>query len=127
MSGEISRIGAHLDLRIVQSQCDFAVNDLTTINYPEIEGGLTCMQSEGFTTLTGMPQLSYGGLSENWLLKECGDRHWWNLAGQLGFANPNFHDALGNRLYAAFTAVRSLKSTHDTVSPQLPKTLVSKR
>jgi probable biosynthetic protein (TIGR04099 family) len=56
--------------------------------------------------LIGMPQLSHGGLSENWLLKECGHRHWLALAAKLGLASPDFRDAGGNRLYAAFTAVR---------------------
>jgi len=53
-----------------------------------------------------MPHLAYGGLSENWLLKECGHRHWTLLATALGLQKPDFRDADGNRLYAAFTAVR---------------------
>jgi probable biosynthetic protein (TIGR04099 family) len=53
-----------------------------------------------------MPHLALGGLSENWLLKECGHRHWMLLAAELGLSKPDFRDADGNRLYAAFTAVR---------------------
>jgi len=30
--------------------------------------------------LLGMPHLSTGGLSKNWLLKECGHLHWLYLA-----------------------------------------------
>jgi probable biosynthetic protein (TIGR04099 family) len=54
----------------------------------------------------GMPQLSYTGLSENWLLKECGDHHWDALAAHAGRATPDFGDDDGHRSYAAFTAVR---------------------
>ena len=54
----------------------------------------------------GMPHLSFGGLSENWLWKECGHRHWVTLAAKLGLPGPDFRDARGNRLYAAFTAIR---------------------
>lgn len=54
----------------------------------------------------GMPHLAFAGLSENWLLKECGHRHWMLLATALGLPKPDFRDAQGNRLYAAFTAVR---------------------
>ncbi len=53
-----------------------------------------------------MPHLSFRGLSENWLLKECGHRHWLLLASQLGLPDTDFRDAQGNRLYAAFTAIR---------------------
>ena len=34
--------------------------------------------------VAGMPQLSYTGLSENWLLKTCGDLHWQGLAALAG-------------------------------------------
>jgi probable biosynthetic protein (TIGR04099 family) len=54
----------------------------------------------------GMPHLSYTGLSENWLLKECGHRHWEALAGHAGQAQPDFRDDNGGRSYAAFTAIR---------------------
>lgn len=57
----------------------------------------------------GMPQLARNGLSENWLLKECGDRHWHALAAATGHAVPDFVDDDGERAYAAFTAV----SVHD--------------
>jgi probable biosynthetic protein (TIGR04099 family) len=54
----------------------------------------------------GMPQLSYTGLSENWLLKECGHRHWEALAAHAGRATHDFGDDGGHRSYAAFTAIR---------------------
>ncbi|WP_205803101.1 Pnap_2097 family protein [Burkholderia sp. Ac-20365] len=54
----------------------------------------------------GMPHLNYTGLSENWLLKECGHRHWEALAAHSGREQTDFHDDNGGRSYAAFTAIR---------------------
>jgi probable biosynthetic protein (TIGR04099 family) len=53
----------------------------------------------------GMPHLCLGGLSETWLLKECGHRHWFLLAQATGRAVPDFRDAAGAPVYAAFVAV----------------------
>ncbi|TCK23507.1 putative biosynthetic protein (TIGR04099 family) [Ancylobacter aquaticus] len=53
----------------------------------------------------GMPQLCLGGLSETWLLKELGHRHWMALAAMAGRAVPDFHDADGAPVYAAFSAL----------------------
>src|SRR5260370_42192318 len=54
----------------------------------------------------GMPQLASTGLSENWLLKECGHRHWEALAADTGRPAPDFTDDDGGKAYAAFTAVQ---------------------
>ncbi|ODN71026.1 Pnap_2097 family protein [Methylobrevis pamukkalensis] len=54
----------------------------------------------------GMPQLCLGGLSETWLLKELGHRHWMLLAFAAGHAVPAFRDGRGAPVYAAFSAVR---------------------
>lgn len=54
----------------------------------------------------GMPHLSLGGLSETWLLKELGHRHWQLLARLAGRAVPEFRDAEGVPVYAAFCAGR---------------------
>lgn len=56
--------------------------------------------------LVGMPHLSFVGLSENWLLKHCGDLHWSMLAERMGFGSSDFRDAQGRRLYAAFVAIQ---------------------
>ena len=56
--------------------------------------------------VAGMPHLSYNGLSENWLLKECGHRHWVAIAQAQGQQQPEFRDAQGHKVYAAFTLVR---------------------
>jgi probable biosynthetic protein (TIGR04099 family) len=53
----------------------------------------------------GMPELCRAGLSENWLLKACGHRHWLALAAAHGMVRPEFHGSLGERLYPAFVAV----------------------
>ena len=55
--------------------------------------------------VVGMPQLNSLGLSENWLLKEAGDRHWRDLAAGLGCRPGELRDAQGRRVYAAFTQV----------------------
>ncbi|MEM5344942.1 Pnap_2097 family protein [Paraburkholderia azotifigens] len=64
----------------------------------------------------GMPQLSYTGLSENWLLKECGHRHWEALAAHASRAQTDFRDDNGSRSYAAFTAIRLQTSGLDSIS-----------
>lgn len=53
----------------------------------------------------GMPQLCLGGLSETWLLKQCGDLHWRLLADLAGMEAPDFRDADGAKVYAAFRAL----------------------
>jgi probable biosynthetic protein (TIGR04099 family) len=64
----------------------------------------------------GMPQLGRHGLSEHWLLKECGDRHWLSLAAGLDLPLPEFRDAAGRKLYAAFTLVRETGARLDAVA-----------
>ncbi|MBU0801566.1 MAG: hypothetical protein KKA05_11275, partial [Alphaproteobacteria bacterium] len=58
----------------------------------------------------GMPQLALGGLSENWLLKECGHQHWLALAKRLDLPVPNFVDQQGRQMYAAFLVVKISKA-----------------
>ncbi|MGO4306518.1 Pnap_2097 family protein [Cupriavidus sp. RAF12] len=65
--------------------------------------------------VAGMPALSYTGLSENWLWKTCGDRHWQQLAGIAGQAVPDFRDADGHRVYAAFTAIRIREASLEAI------------
>lgn len=55
--------------------------------------------------LLGMPQLSLFGLSETWLLRELGHRHWMMLARLAGQSAPNFVDERGAPVYAAFCAL----------------------
>ena len=55
--------------------------------------------------LLGMPHLSSNGLSEIWLLKDLGHRHWGLLAEAAGMAVPAFRDDAGNPVYAAFCAI----------------------
>ncbi|MGM9486569.1 Pnap_2097 family protein [Ideonella sp. YS5] len=56
--------------------------------------------------LLGMPQLDACGLSENWLQKTCGDRHWQALARLIGRRPADWRDTRGNRVYAAFGYLR---------------------
>src|SRR5258708_8561702 len=53
----------------------------------------------------GMPHLCLGGISETWLLRECGHRHWFLLAQAAGRAVPDFRHDQGDPGYAAFIAV----------------------
>ncbi len=53
----------------------------------------------------GMPQLGPAGVSETWLLKECGDRHWRLLGELAGATGAGFRDETGAPVYAAFCAV----------------------
>jgi probable biosynthetic protein (TIGR04099 family) len=53
----------------------------------------------------GMPELCRAGLSENWLWKACGHRHWLALAAAHGVDQPDFRTSLGERLYPAFVRV----------------------
>ncbi|MEM8570345.1 MAG: Pnap_2097 family protein [Pseudomonadota bacterium] len=52
----------------------------------------------------GMAQLSPFGLSEDWVLKTCGDRHWTLIAQASGNETIAFFDPEGRPLYAAFCA-----------------------
>lgn len=54
----------------------------------------------------GMPHMGPKGLSEAWLLRELGDRHWQGLAGHLGRRPSDLTDRDGHRVYAAFRSVR---------------------
>ena len=49
-----------------------------------------------------MPHLVWGGLSETWLLRELGHRHWMLIAEAAGLDTPAFVDAAGRTVYAAF-------------------------
>lgn len=55
--------------------------------------------------VVGMPQLCRAGLSENWLLKACGHRHWLALAAAHGLDKPDFRGVDHQRLYPAFMAI----------------------
>lgn len=74
------------------------------------------MSLEEEVYIAGMPQLSYEGLSENWLLKECGHRHWLGLADLNNQVLPEFFDTSGNKAYAAFTAVRIKSRSLSSIS-----------
>lgn len=66
--------------------------------------------------IAGMPELAFAGLSEQWLLRTCGQLHWSALAAQSGLASPEFYDAEGHKAYAAFTALRVYEARLEDVS-----------
>ncbi|MGN7825038.1 SDR family NAD(P)-dependent oxidoreductase, partial [Chitinophaga sp. 22536] len=49
-----------------------------------------------------MPGMVWGGMSENWLLKELGDIHWSMIGDGLGVTSDRLTDSNGERLYASF-------------------------
>ena len=56
----------------------------------------------------GMPQLCPSGLSENWLWKELGHRHWELIAREIGRAAQGFGASGGSPTYAAFRRIALL-------------------
>ncbi|NOV20282.1 hypothetical protein E5S70_30215 [Ensifer adhaerens] len=69
------------------------------------DDGVSWLCKESETYLLGMPQLCLKGLSESWLLKELGHRHWMMLARLAGLKAPSFADEHGTPVYAAFCAL----------------------
>lgn len=65
--------------------------------------------------LLGMPHLNGSGLSETWLMKELGHRHWLMLARHLGIDNADFRTAEGEEAYAAICATSLAAARFDTV------------
>jgi len=55
----------------------------------------------------GMPHLDAGGLSENWLFRDAGDRHWQAIARGLGVPTDQILSEGGERLYPTVVAVRA--------------------
>ena len=56
-----------------------------------------------------MPQTDALGLSENWLLKHCGDLHWQRIYEALGTKGAHselMRDEAGSQLYPTFVAIR---------------------
>lgn len=53
-----------------------------------------------------MPQMAIHSLSENWLFKKIGSKHWTLLCDGLGTKSNEIQDELENRLYATFVRIR---------------------
>ena len=66
--------------------------------------------------VAGMPELAFAGLSEQWLLRTCGQLHWSALAAQSDCALPDFYDDEGRKSYAAFMAIRVREARLEDVS-----------
>lgn len=72
--------------------------------------------AETNSILMGMPQLCLRGLSETWLLRELGHRHWMLLARLAGKTAPCFIDDRGAPVYAAFCALSIQQGRFNIVS-----------
>lgn len=66
--------------------------------------------------LIGMPHLTPHGLSETWLMKELGHRHWLMLARDLGMDNADFRTRVGDEAYAAISATSLQNARLDRVA-----------
>ena len=65
-------------------------------------------------TVIHLPQTDAAGLSENWLFKHCGEKHWDYLCAAMGVSGVNaneMRDDAGNRLYPTFLAIRGRYTT----------------
>lgn len=65
-------------------------------------------------TVIHLPQTDATGLSENWLFKHCGERHWDYLCEAIGVSGVNskeMRDDAGNRLYPTFVAIKGRYAT----------------
>jgi hypothetical protein len=67
--------------------------------------------------LLGMPQLTPFGLSETWLMKELGHRHWLMLASCMGMDDADFRTADGAETYAAICATSLTNAQLDRARP----------
>ncbi|MEA2700222.1 MAG: hypothetical protein QOI66_4493 [Myxococcales bacterium] len=54
----------------------------------------------------GMPHMDAAGLSENWLLRHCGDLHWEGITRRLGVASHEIRTEARQRLYPTVIALR---------------------
>ena len=72
------------------------------------------------TVTLAMTHLSPCGLSEQWLLRDAGDRHWALIAQAMGQKQAVFTDASGRPVYAAFCATRlDLESVAPTLGERI--------
>ncbi len=55
----------------------------------------------------GMPQMAYCGMSENWLFRHAGSRHWDALCGSMGVESNSLVDTEGRRVYSSFVAIQA--------------------
>lgn len=53
----------------------------------------------------GMPQMANSALSESWLLKYIGNKHWFLLSEGFNKKSSEFKDEYGNRIYATFVRI----------------------
>ncbi len=70
-----------------------------------LPGGRDSPWSETSRYTLGMPHLCPNGLSENWLWKELGHRHWGLIARAFGRAAAGFDPSSQQPTYAAFRRI----------------------
>ena len=85
---------------------ELALSPVAPLPRPERTTGAAGTHGSRTSLLVGMPQLDACGLSENWLQKTCGDRHWQALARVICRPPADWRDTHGERVYAAFGYLR---------------------
>lgn len=85
---------------------ELALSPVAPLPRPARAGSVASTHGSRTSLLVGMPHLDACGLSENWLQKTCGDRHWQALARVIGRPPADWRDARGDRVYAAFGYLR---------------------
>ncbi len=58
-----------------------------------------------------MPQMANSALSESWLLRFLGDKHWYLLSKGFDKKSSEFKDGHGNKLYATFVRINYTTSS----------------
>jgi probable biosynthetic protein (TIGR04099 family) len=76
----------------------------TSLSCPRTDSLAASLSSSHRITL-GLPELCPNGMSENWVLRNCGAIHWARLADALGVPPEQVFDKCGERLYASFFRV----------------------
>ncbi|MCL2289131.1 MAG: phosphopantetheine-binding protein [Bacteroidetes bacterium] len=84
--------------------------DNSDLQYLKSEIRRTDIFSEEIIEIS-MPQMAHSSLSESWLLKYLGDKHWNLLSKGFNKKSSEFADEKGNRLYATFIRI-TLKTTN---------------
>jgi probable biosynthetic protein (TIGR04099 family) len=91
--------------------------NLAVLDFPSSEPSARDLMQRALEPhiLIGMPHLTPHGLSQTWLMKELGHRHWLMLAEHLGMDNADFRTADGEEAYAAICATSLKEARFDKV------------
>ena len=75
------------------------------VEQPSINKNTTTEVTNTESVEIRMPQMANSALSESWLLKYLGDKHWFLLSEGFNKKSSEFKDENGNRMYATFVRI----------------------